>query len=145
MPSTCPGTAAAPAPARFTLEGVVAALDDTFEPAGPPLTIVGWSLGGLVAMRWALARPDRVRRLVLVATSPRFVARDDWPHAMAPETLDRFGDELRIAWKLTVQRFLALQLQGSETLARHALGTAPAASRPRGAFARDPARRRSRY
>jgi pimeloyl-[acyl-carrier protein] methyl ester esterase len=65
-------------------------------------------------MRWALARPDRVDRLVLVATSPRFVAAGDWPHAMAPETLARFGDELRVAWKLTVQRFIALQLHGSE-------------------------------
>jgi pimeloyl-[acyl-carrier protein] methyl ester esterase len=55
-----------------------------------------------------------VGRLVLVATSPRFVAGDDWPHAMSRATLDRFGDELHVAWKPTVQRFLALQLAGSE-------------------------------
>jgi len=109
-----PGHGHSAALPEFTLDGVVAALDETFGASGPPLTVVGWSLGGLVAMRWALARPGRVRRLALVATSPRFVAGEDWPHAMAAETLDRFGDELRIAWKLTVQRFLALQLQGGE-------------------------------
>ena len=98
----------------FTLDHVVASLDATFRTIAEPLTLVGWSLGGLVAMRWALARPDRIAKLVLVSTSPRFVAGGDWPHAMAPETLDRFGDELRIAWKLTVQRFLALQLHGGE-------------------------------
>jgi len=110
-----PGHGASGAPAEFTLAGVVAALAAAFPRKGPPLTVVGWSLGGQVAMRWALAAPDQVGRIVLVATSPRFVAGDDWPHAMAPATLDRFGDELRIAWKLTVQRFLALQLHGSDT------------------------------
>jgi pimeloyl-[acyl-carrier protein] methyl ester esterase len=108
-----PGHGGSPAPSEFTLDGVVAALDATFGSAGPPLTLMGWSLGGLVAMRWALVQPDRIDRLALVSTSPRFVAGDDWPHAMSPETLDRFGDELRVAWKLTVQRFLALQLQGT--------------------------------
>jgi pimeloyl-[acyl-carrier protein] methyl ester esterase len=109
-----PGHGASAAPAEFTLAGVVAALAAAFPPKGPPLTVVGWSLGGQVAMRWALAAPERVDRIVLVATSPRFVAGDDWPHAMSAATLDRFGDELRIAWKLTVQRFLSLQLQGSD-------------------------------
>jgi pimeloyl-[acyl-carrier protein] methyl ester esterase len=109
-----PGHGESPAPAQFTLDGVVALLDATFGTTGVPLTVVGWSLGGVIAMHWALSRPDRVEKLVLVCTTPRFVAGGDWPHAMAPETLDRFGDELRIAWKLTVQRFLALQLHGSD-------------------------------
>jgi pimeloyl-[acyl-carrier protein] methyl ester esterase len=109
-----PGHGGSPAPSRFTLDGVVASLDATFGPTGEPLTVLGWSLGGVIAMRWALARPDRVGKLVLVSTTPRFVAGGDWPHAMTPEILDRFGDELRVAWKLTLQRFLALQLHGSE-------------------------------
>jgi pimeloyl-[acyl-carrier protein] methyl ester esterase len=103
----------APAPA-FTLDGVVATLGSAFGVTGHPLTVLGWSLGGLVAMRWALREPGRVGRIALVATSPRFVAGDGWPHAMSDATLARFGDELRVAWKLTIQRFLALQLHGSE-------------------------------
>ena len=109
-----PGHGASAAPPLFTLDEVVGSLDATFRTTGEQLTLVGWSLGGLIAMRWALDHPDRIAKLVLVCTSPRFVAGDDWAHAMAPETLERFGDELRIAWKLTVQRFLALQLHGSE-------------------------------
>ena len=97
-----------------TLDGVVAALASVFAADTRPLTVLGWSLGGLVAMRWARLEPARVGRLVLVATSPRFVAGDDWPHAMSDLTLARFGDDLHVAWKLTIQRFLALQLQGSE-------------------------------
>ena len=100
--------------ASFTLDAVVDALAAAFSGAQRPLTVLGWSLGGLVAMRWALAEPARVGRIALVCTSPRFVACDDWPHAMSCATLDRFGDELHVAWKLTVQRFLALQMQGGE-------------------------------
>jgi len=97
----------------FTLDAVVTALDAAFADA-PPLTILGWSLGGQLALRWAQLRPARVARLVLVCTSPRFVAASDWPHAMTEATLQRFGDELSVAWKLTIQRFLALQIHGSE-------------------------------
>jgi len=109
-----PGHGHSAALAAFGLDECVAALAAAFPRAEPPLTVLGWSLGGLVAMRWALAEPERVGRVVLVATSPRFVAGPDWPYAMSLETLDRFGDELHIAWKLTVQRFLALQMHGSE-------------------------------
>ena len=59
-------------------------------------------------------RPGRVTRLVLVATTPSFVQREDWPHARSVEELARFGDELRVSYRLTLQRFLALQVHGSE-------------------------------
>ena len=98
----------------FTLDGAWAAVAASIPAAAGPLTVVGWSLGGLVAMRWARTEPARLIRLALVATSPRFTASSDWPHAASAQTLARFGDELNVAWKLTIQRFLSLQLQGSE-------------------------------
>jgi len=97
-----------------TLDAMVAAVEAAFVHEAQPVTVLGWSLGGLVAMRWALVDPARVKRVALVCTTPRFVAGTDWPHAMAKETLARFGDELHVAWKLTVQRFLALQVHNSE-------------------------------
>lgn len=97
----------------YTMATIVAAIDAAVGDDAP-LSVLGWSLGGAVAMEWALARPGRFDRLVLVATSPRFVAAADWPHAMAAATLARFGDELRVAYRPTLQRFLSLQLHGSE-------------------------------
>jgi len=96
----------------WTIDATVASLERAFAGEAEPLAVMGWSLGGVIALHWALANPGRIRRLALVATSPRFVTDDAWPHAMAPETLARFGDELRVAWKLTLQRFLSLQVQG---------------------------------
>ena len=79
-----------------------------------PLTVLGWSLGGTVALNWALQAPERISRIVLTAATPCFVQRPDWPHAMAQSTLQQFGDELCVSYKATLQRFVTLQVQGSE-------------------------------
>lgn len=111
----------------YTLDAIVAALDGAFAGEAQALTVLGWSFGATVALRWALVSPARIRRLVLVGATPRFVASDEWAPAMSAVTLARFGDELQVAYKATLQRFLSLQVQGSDdgraTLAalRHAL------------------------
>ena len=96
-----------------TLDAMVDAVARALAPEREPLSVLGWSLGGLVALRWALRDRARFARLALVATSPRFVAAPDWPHAMSASTLARFGDEFAASWKLAMQRFLALQVRGS--------------------------------
>ncbi len=108
-----PGHGHSAATDPFTLEEIVAAVDAAV-PVGEPLAVLGWSLGGAVAMTWARSQPARIARLALVCTSPRFVAGPDWPHAMAAATLSRFGDELSVAYRATLQRFLSLQLHGSD-------------------------------
>lgn len=70
---------------------------------------LGWSLGGMLALRAALDYPARVRALALVSTSPRFVTAEDWPQAISPQTLDEFMRDLTRDYRGTVQRFLALQ------------------------------------
>jgi pimeloyl-[acyl-carrier protein] methyl ester esterase len=107
-----PGHGRSPPIEPFDLPSLAAAIDASID-ADAALTILGWSFGGQVALQWALMQPARVERLVLVATTPSFVQRDGWPHAMAPAALARFGDELRVAYRLTLQRFLALQVHGS--------------------------------
>lgn len=74
---------------------------------------VGWSLGAQVALRAALDAPARVRRLVLLAGTPRFTRGADWPHA-TPEKLGRqFAGALLQDPAGTLERFLALQVRGS--------------------------------
>ena len=75
---------------------------------------LGWSLGGLVAMRAALDEPSLVRGLVLIAASPRFVVGDDWPNGVAPSVFAEFGAGLASDYRGTIERFLALETLGSE-------------------------------
>lgn len=74
--------------------------------------VVGWSLGGLVALAIAARFPERVGRLALVASTPCFTQRDDWTLAMPNDTLNRFSDELVLDSEATVCRFVALQFLG---------------------------------
>jgi pimeloyl-[acyl-carrier protein] methyl ester esterase len=98
-------------PEPYTLADV-AAMVATQIPAGS--LVLGWSLGGLVATQIALDCPDKVKALALVASSPCFVAGDDWP-GMAPEVLSQFAAALAKDVALTIDRFLAIQALGSET------------------------------
>ena len=70
--------------------------------------VCGWSLGGILAQRLAQRHPQRVRALALLSTTPCFARRPDWPHGMAPETLDAFAADLRREPVRTLTRFLRL-------------------------------------
>ena len=102
------GRSAWPAGVR-DLAGLAAAV----RPAVPDgAAVLGWSLGGMVALE--LARGPRLAALVLVATTPRFVVDTDWEHGLSPELLAEFARGLASDHRATVQNFLALQTRGDE-------------------------------
>ena len=76
-------------------------------------SVLGWSLGGQIALELAATAPHFVERLVLVAATPRFTAAADWPAGMRDETLARFDAALERDWRGTVGDFLELQVRGS--------------------------------
>ncbi len=78
----------------------------------PGAAVLGWSLGGLVAIELARQEPKRASALVLVATTPRFVAAQDWPHGMSPAVFDSFVRRCTLDPPGTMEMFLALQALG---------------------------------
>ncbi len=99
----------APFPGRYDLDGLCALVSQAM-----PSTchLLGWSLGGLVAMRLADQEPDRVDSLTTVAASPKFVAADHWP-GMSRSVLEQFMMQLGGNREGTLLRFLALNCVGS--------------------------------
>ena len=94
----------------WTLERLAAAI----APALPrDSLLLGWSLGGQVALQLALDAPERVAALALVATTPRFVVGADWPHGIAASVLAHFARHLGGDYRDTVRDFLDLQVRGS--------------------------------
>lgn len=104
-------------PRAYTLAHLAQDID-AWLPA--PATWIGWSLGGLIALTAARQFPARVRRLVLIGATPKFVQARDWPDAMPAAVMQQFADELAQDYRRTLQRFLSLQM-GAEAAARDTL------------------------
>jgi pimeloyl-[acyl-carrier protein] methyl ester esterase len=98
-------------PFPLSLDSIVDELSACFT---EPLNVCGWSLGGQIAQRWAVMEPAKVRRLILVTSTPCFSERDDWLFGMAKEVLEKFAAELEQNHAATLRRFISLQLRGSE-------------------------------
>ena len=98
-------------PSPFSMDAIVDELAAQFD---EPLAVCGWSLGGQIALRWAMRHPQQISRLALVASTPCFVRQPGWECALAAETLAEFAAALQQDYTLTLRRFLALQVRGSE-------------------------------
>ncbi|MEJ6476026.1 pimeloyl-ACP methyl ester esterase BioH [Pseudoalteromonas piscicida] len=79
----------------------------------PQSIIIGWSLGGLFALHLAKHFPDKVSKVILVASTPYFCEQHDWP-GIAPNVLKNFATQLQTNSAKTIERFLAIQAMGSE-------------------------------
>jgi pimeloyl-ACP methyl ester carboxylesterase len=72
-----PGYGASPPLPEVTFPALAASLGRMMDEAGIARAgLVGHSMGGMVAQEFALAAPERARRLVLVATTSAFGGRD---------------------------------------------------------------------
>jgi pimeloyl-[acyl-carrier protein] methyl ester esterase len=116
-------------PQRSSLAEQAAQVRETIAEITNEYFLLGWSLGGQIALqlvatqhavggRKAAAAPGTdaavtVRRLVLIATTPRLLAGPDWPHGAPPERLTAQAAGLRTDYRRTVSDFLELQVRGS--------------------------------
>jgi pimeloyl-[acyl-carrier protein] methyl ester esterase len=104
-----PGHGRSPACMPYALDAIVAMLAAA---CVPHATVCGWSLGGQVAMRWALMYPGQVERLVLIASTPRFVRGAGWENGMAPAVFETYAQEFARDAHGALQRFVLLQAHG---------------------------------
>ena len=88
------------------VEAVAASIDT-------PAVWLGWSLGGLVALRVAERFPERVAGLALTATTPCLQQRDDWRFGLSPDTIAATRAGLDQDYVATVSQFLRINLRGS--------------------------------
>ena len=114
-----PGYGAMPACSPYTLNAVADAVART---APRRCHVVGWSLGGEVALAWARRAPRQVQRLALIGTTPCFARRPGWPCATAPAVLQEFGRALAEDRAGTLARFVGAQAKG-DARARRFSGT----------------------
>jgi len=65
-----------------------------------PLTLVGWSLGGMLAIQLAALYPDRIGKLILISSTPRFTASETYSAGLPPTIIKRLIKKLsRDKWQ----------------------------------------------
>ena len=77
------------------------------------ISIMGWSLGGIIALRYYEKYPKNVTRLFLVASTPCFINTKNWNLGVEESLLNKFYDQLVVSWSKTLSQFFMLQLIGS--------------------------------
>jgi pimeloyl-[acyl-carrier protein] methyl ester esterase len=94
--------------------------------------VIAWSLGAQIALQWAHDRPSQVGCAVLIAGTPCFVAKRDWPAGMEVTVFEAFAEQVRSDPRGALNRFALLQARGDAnmTAVARALRAALAESRP---------------
>lgn len=77
-----------------------------------PASLVGWSMGGSVAMMVANKFPEIVSTLVLVNTTPKFVASVDFPHGQPEAMLRRLERKIDRDINKAMVEFCSLMFEG---------------------------------
>ena len=107
---------------------------ETLAPLTERYALLGWSLGGQLAIDLAAAMPAGVERLALIATTPKFLAAPGWRCGSPGPLLARLIHRLHVEGERAVRDFLALQVRGSDPgTAERVLATFAAAMRTHGA------------
>ena len=106
-----PGYGESPTCEPYTLGHVAEVVAQAFP---GKVNVCGWSLGGQVAITWALQCPEQVERVALIGATPCFTTREGWTHGISPGVFDAFALTLEQDYEATLKRFLSLQARSGE-------------------------------
>ena len=99
---------------EFTLDAITEVVEEYIKNIGKPVSLIGWSLGGLITLNILQRKNITLDKIVLIAATPSFTKKDDWVSAIEQTVFDAFAEDLQIDYKKTLKRFLSLQTRGSD-------------------------------
>ena len=94
----------------YTLKNLV---NQLYKQLPKKISILGWSLGGIIALKYCETYPENITRLFLVATTPCFINKKNWNLGVDESLLDKFYAQLIQSWSKTLDQFFMLQIIGS--------------------------------
>ena len=80
----------------------------------PYFDLLGWSLGGQIALQLTADYRQSVRRLLLVSTTPRFCCGDDWKAGLPRSELRVLRQGIQKRYLATMGEFFDLQFKGED-------------------------------
>lgn len=93
----------------FILEHVLTALAQAIPTRA---ILLGWSLGGMLAVILAARYPQKITQIITLAANAKFVANDDYSTAMPIAINQDFTQSFAVDAPLTLKRFSGLLVQG---------------------------------
>ncbi|ABL02553.1 carboxylesterase BioH (pimeloyl-CoA synthesis) [Candidatus Ruthia magnifica str. Cm (Calyptogena magnifica)] len=69
--------------------------------------LLGWSLGGLLAIK--IASKITLSKLILVASTPNFIQTDFWEFGIYLNNFEKFSNTLKLNLSKALKRFISLQ------------------------------------
>lgn len=98
---------------RDLLEGLSSWLEpiiSQIEPIANPVDLVGWSLGGMLGLALADERPDMVRRLILIGSTPKFVSSESWDYGLPTGQVRAMARQMKRDAVATMKSFVELMV-----------------------------------
>lgn len=74
--------------------------------------LLGWSMGGMIAIRIAHELRDRIRAIILLASTPCFVKKDGWPYGVEPSLVEDMAERIKANTSAVLQEFAGLTARG---------------------------------
>jgi len=101
-----PGHGRSVAPAPFDLAGLASPVVELFERRDlRGAVLLGWSLGGMLALALEPRLRSRLAGLVLVGTTPKFVSGPDWEHGLPATRVRVMQRDLQRRYLATMEGF----------------------------------------
>ena len=95
------------------------AIESLYDTLPETTHLVGWSLGGELALAYALCFPERVQSLTLISSTPCFMNRPDWALGQPAVLLDDFDQRLAESPAGLLKRFSSLIRHGDSAAVRN--------------------------
>ena len=108
-----PGMGQSPKTFDFKMSNIMDEINSINE---KKISILGWSLGGQIAISYQKKFSNKVKSLILVSTTPCFINKKNWFYGVEKEIFEEFALQASSNWKHTMKKFFNLQLVGCSLL-----------------------------
>jgi pimeloyl-[acyl-carrier protein] methyl ester esterase len=89
-------------------------LADIYHRQHNPITLIGWSLGGMLSLQLAAAYPDYIHNIVLVSSTAKFTSDASYAAGLSPAIVKRLAKKLTQDKWQTQLEFYQLMFSESE-------------------------------